>query len=128
VPLEKVRQAGATVVVVGEGKAPRRTAAPRRARKLVVGGPLMAANRLASPSYSSFWAARDTLRGENGYDHSPPVAGWTAFQIISVRRLGLISRGSDRASARSLTLAAGSECQATRGTARHPDSWRRTPA
>jgi hypothetical protein len=40
VPLEKVRQAGATIMVIGEVKVPRRPAGPtgRRAHKLVVVG------------------------------------------------------------------------------------------
>src|SRR5271154_2124114 len=55
-----------------------------------------------------------TLRIENKCGHSPPLAGQTAFQTISVRRQGLISRSSIRASARSLTLAARSVCRSTR--------------
>jgi hypothetical protein len=57
---------------------------------------------------------------------SSPVAGWTAFQTISVRRQRLIRRGSIRASARSLTLAARSAWRPRPEQRKQTLSWNET--
>jgi hypothetical protein len=41
---------------------------------------------VASPSYSPYQLGAFMLRIDNQYVNAPPAAGWTAFQIVSVRR------------------------------------------
>jgi hypothetical protein len=44
------------------------------------------AKQRASPSYSPYQLGAFMLRIDNQYVNAPPAAGWTAFQIVSVRR------------------------------------------
>jgi hypothetical protein len=83
---------------------------------------------LLSPCYSPYEVVATTLRTSNIYAYATPPAGWTAFQTISARRWGLIERVSTGALAPLLTLGVGSAHQSTRGTTRHPDNSRQTPA
>jgi hypothetical protein len=82
----------------------------------------------SSPCYSPYEVVATTLRTSNIYAYATPPAGWTAFQTISARRWGLIERVSTGALAPLLTLGVGSAHQSTRGTTRHPDNSRQTPA
>jgi hypothetical protein len=82
----------------------------------------------ASPSYSRNQLSAMSLRVDNRHMHTPPPADLTAFQVISARRWGLITRGSTGVLAPPFTLGAGSAHQSSRETAQRRGSWQRTPA